>query len=492
MRRILAALALLLFITFAALTVFAVRVMYAKPGGDAGYAAAMEKLASEYQPSTGENGLELLELLTQERKRLEAEMVKGDSNIWVDYQSLEPWYEPVFEPTEVAQARVLGVVALHSQSRMPELWTRLVRAQRFTRDWPEGPLADALFPDLGHARALARMNGARMFLAAEQRSWSEIVKPYEQTQALARLLGHDTTMISRLVAIAIQSKADMDLCRILIERRLPPEMLQELIAIHERQAITTPPSLAIRGEKLWFADFVQRTHTDDGRGDGRLILTEFDQRTGKNAVDTSKRDFDLKVYNLLGLFAASKKETMARGGAYFSMIASLADTPRHARDATDVRTVEMIQDHRELRYFVVSILIPSIDKHLRAEDQIQTEHTGLRLILEIELFRARSARLPTSLDELVKDLSPDAAANLLTDPFTGKRFGYRILPVPEAPAEGVPFGRDFLLYSFGLDGIDDLGIEANVAGEPFAALHDEDQNGTDLIINRPRPVKKPD
>ncbi len=488
----LGALLLIVIIAIAGLSVFAWRVMYAKPGGDAGYGAAMEKLASEYQPSTGESGLGLIELLTEERKRLEAEFLNGDPGNLVDYQSLEPWYEPLTEPVEVAQARVLGVLARYSQSRMPELWTRLVAANRFTRDWPEGPLADALFPDLGHARALARMNGARMLLGAERAPWSEVVKPYEQTLALARLMAQDTTLISRLVAVAIQSKADMDLRHILIERRLSPEVLQELIAIQERQAITTPASLALRGEKLYFADFVQRTHTDNGRGDGRLILTEFDRLTGKNAVDASKRDFDLKIYNLLGHLAASKKETLARGGAYFSMVASLADTPRHARDAADVRAVEILNDQRELRYFVIPVLTPSIYKHMRAEDQSQTEHTGLRVILEIELFRARSARLPTSLDELVKSLSPDAAANLLTDPFTGKRFGYRVLDKPEAPAEGVPFGRDYLVYSFGRDGIDDYGIEADAKAGPFAALHDDDQNGTDLVINRPRPVKKQD
>lgn len=491
-RRILAALALLLFITFAALTVFAVRVMYAKPGGDAGYAAAMEKLASEYQPSTGENGLELIELLSNERRRLEAEVLNGEPEARFYYESFEPSFEPQELPAEADRARAQGVFDRYPQSAMPQLWNRLVEAKRFTREWPDEPLIRALFPDLGDARALARMNGGRMYLGAQRTNWSEVVKPYEQSLAMSRLIAHDTTPLSRLVSIAVQMKSDMDLRHILVERRLPQQVLEELITVHTRQAITTPPSLSLRGDQLVFQDFVQHSHTDDGRGDGRLLLTEFGQLTSSIANVTSPRDFDLKIYNLLGLLAASKSETLRRGETHYDLIAALADTPKHTRDPSEVQAAETFTDQRDLQYLVLTILAPSIDKILKSADQSHAEHVGLRLILEIELFRARSARLPTSLDELVKDLSPDAAAKLLTDPFTGKRFGYQILPAPEAPAEGMPFGRDYLLYSFGLDGIDDLGIEANVSGQPFAALHDEDQNGTDLIINRPRPVKKPD
>ncbi|HVU62588.1 MAG TPA: hypothetical protein VHC70_01330, partial [Phycisphaerales bacterium] len=72
---------------------------------------------------------------------------------------------------------------------------------------PEGdePFVSVLIPDLGHARAAARFNGARMIDALQSGDRAEYMEALEENLAIARIVERQGLLIDRLVAIAIDS-----------------------------------------------------------------------------------------------------------------------------------------------------------------------------------------------------------------------------------------------------------------------------------------------
>lgn len=96
------------------------------------------------------------------------------------------------------------------------------------------------------------------------------------------------------------------------------------------------------------------------------------------------------------------------------------------------------------RYYVMSnLLIPALQKiHgniAKSRAQADATRWGLAVLEE----KARTGRLPASLDEIPQAMLPDRP----TDPFSGKSFIYK--PDPD--------GKAFTLYSLGVNGKDDGG-----------------------------------
>ena len=104
-----------------------------------------------------------------------------------------------------------------------------------------------------------------------------------------------------------------------------------------------------------------------------------------------------------------------------------------------------------------------------------------RVMVALELYRARHGAYPDSLDQLAGDIVTQPPA----DPLHGLPFGYRLL-------DGDPDGRAYLLYSVGLDRVDDGGAELSPADRAAhghaAALTTPAVSNADHVINEPRPV----
>ena len=114
---------------------------------------------------------------------------------------------------------------------------------------------------------------------------------------------------------------------------------------------------------------------------------------------------------------------------------------------------------------------------LQIVDQFECEWRGVRLMLAIEVFRARRGELPGVLEELV----PDCIAALPIDPYAPDgKFRYRRVE----PAGDVE-GSDYLLHSVGLDGKDDQGTEpvGTESYRHFEATRGK-CTGCDFVINR--------
>lgn len=465
------------------LSLTAVSMARAKPGTSVDYTRAVMELRAKHSSAAGPDAFPLVRELTAERRRLEGQPASGTSSV-VYYDALRPGFKGESVSPEQERETARAVLAKVPTSRMPALWDQLLACTRYDRPLSGGPLVLELLPELGEARQLARMNAARMFDATERNDHAELVRAYEQSLALARVLSYEPFTISRLVGIACRSAANSELRHVLIERRLPRDTLDALIAATERQRVTAPRSVGTQAEKLTFADFVQRTHSDNGHGNGRLLLGPLGAMLGQTGSPASPLPAN-DNFNIIGLALASKRETLRRGNQYYDLVIEQMDLPRPQRDAAKLHQIDLQVNKAAESNLVLKTMLPAFGKLIQSHDLDDVDTAGMRLMLEIERFRATNSRLPAALAELSKGLSPEAALRLTTDPFTGRPFGYLVLDQPEIPRTPGLHGRDYLLYSFGMDNVDNSGKVADSLN-PQAALHKPEAAGTDYLINQSR------
>jgi hypothetical protein len=221
-------------------------------------------------------------------------------------------------------------------------------------------------------------------------------------------------------------------------------------------------------------DTIQWTHTDDGRGGGRLILSQVFGSVTLNAggapAGVAGRIYKSPLVNVGGIAFADRQATMARTQEYFDRITQAAGVARHRR-APDSFNPDVYQQQLSRRFLLLKMILPSTGHALTVADDLAVRVAGIRLMLAIELFRARTGGYPDSLDAL--SLPPEA----LVDPYSGVAFVYRRLEQPDR------YGRRYMLYSVGVDGQDDGGRTKGWI--PQTALRTTG-SGYDFVVNMPR------
>ncbi len=330
------------------------------------------------------------------------------------------------------------------------------------------PLVLILLPELGHARQLARMNAARMKLASDAGDEATRLAAFEQMLASARVIGAQLALIDNLVAVAINALAASELRREIIERPLSERAALDLLAAMDRHPL---PSVAgaFDGERYMTLDMIQRTYSDNGRGDGRFLpaaaadLDVMSTPQGTPGAGTSR------VFNLMGLLQPGRAETVERANQIYDYYIKLASMTRPERAAlTGPDPAANIG-----RFKILSLMLPAVGKALESNDQITSELAATRIMLALEVHRARHNAYPATLAELAPAILPA----LPIDAANGKGFGYRLLD----PATD-PDNRGYLLYSFGADGVDNGGDMG--AKPPVTALRAT--GGLDFVYNQPR------
>lgn len=499
------------------LTVLAISAANAKPMSSGPTAVDYGKKLNELNIATGDalygplsaeekgraHGFEDIGTAIAELRKLEEPQAqigdkREDGKAVLYYDAVFPDYEAgeaISVETEAQKAR--AVIATISGSPMQTALDRIVQDRRYIRPPLSGTLHEILLPELGSTRALARVNGARMYIASKNAAAPDakemnesdkvLVMAFEQNLAIARLLGQDPILISRLVAFAVSARATSDTRNILAERRLSEPTLQALIDTMARQGGVPNVSTALQGERAMVLDFVQRTHSDNGRGSGTLIPSEFAKMQhifgGSVPANVSRS----RALNITGLLFPSRAEVESKVNEYFDLAVAESAKSRLARDPAVESSLENYADKISKRHVIIQLLLPALSRAMRAPDQHQLDLAGTRLMLEIELIRARTGSIP-------KDLSTVDPA-LTKDPFTDQLFGYRVLSTPDE------YGRDYLLYGLGVDGVDNQGTPNPASA--FIALTkpalpsasgkpNETSLGYDFIINQPpRRAKAP-
>ncbi len=228
-----------------------------------------------------------------------------------------------------------------------------------------------------------------------------------------------------------------------------PALLDEagLVALAHRLGAFSgggPVVVHVEGERALFRDMVQRSFTDDGRGDGRCIAAGSNRLypTGSGAAGSATM-LDTLTGPLAGLVSPGRRRTVEEYEQVLSLVATEAAKPLYARTFEGESVEVRATGDRTVRPSPMgSMLVPSFIALSTQAELITQRRDGALVLIALELYRRASGGYPASLDVLV----PDRLPAVPIDRFDGKPLKYRL-------RDGRP-----VLYSVGLDGVDDGGM----------------------------------
>lgn len=327
-------------------------------------------------------------------------------------------------------------------------------------------------PDAGLRRRLARFHAARMFVAAEQGNWTAFADAYECGLVLAKISTWRAAFLEQLVGSEILNLMDTELRRALAERTLDLETIESLQRIRKEQAPQINFTLAVEAERRGMLDAVQRVFTDDGRGDGLLLLRQLNdiRETPKSYLGLSGED--VKFVNVASLFMRRRAETTLRVNQLHDRLSSFVDQTPALREPFALAEASACCDVFGKYYPVIDALRPHWAKAVRAVDGARIQWAGTAVMLEIARVHAATGSWPSDLREL-------SAVDFM-DPLSGLPFRYTLRDPAAAAAQ-----HAYLFYSVGLDGIDDGGFMR--PGREADALMFGGISGVDFLFNAPRP-----
>ncbi len=493
----------IILLTLAALGVFIGREVYlaltAKPGHAIDFAALVEDLIESGQPKGAGPGTPdawpVLQDIIERESYAESTVKNTDtSGLVVDFSLVfQDHNKPFWDKEHTwAQADALAERSLDAMrdAGIFESMRELARLPRAVRPTPKGPLIEILLPELGRARQLARINGARMYLAHKAGDEAEFVDAYEQTLALARIMCQQSFLIEHLVGIAIVALADNRLREAMTEHPFSARGCEQLLAAMDRQLPLASFNTALRCERLSVLDIIQWTHTDDGRGSGRLIIAAAGQLSGASGIPGMPNTGVLsrwKIFNLGGIAFPSKAANIAKAEEFFDKLIAYAGLSYAERRKHPFSADQWIQDNLPQRYAVLRMSLPSLEHALGSRMQCDMDVAGTRTMIAIELFNARNGRYPASLDELV----PSILRELPEDPYPAGKFVYRLItPDEDEVRRADGSARPYLLYCCGADGVDN-GAKVCKPSD-VTALRLPAGKGFDLVLNQPAERAKPD
>ncbi len=454
----------------------------AEPGVAVDYHALAEELVASYQPAEGENGWGLLVEAINRMKQMEERRDdwKDDPGYYSNGYSLlinpdADWADEEHESSreEMMTAGREGIAKLR-EAGVWDLLDQLARSPRVVRPMDQGGvLLDFLLPELGRTRTLAQALAARMRVSHDAGDDADVAAAFVQGCALARAIMHQYTLIDQLVGIAISSLLNEQLRQLLLDRPMNEQSLANIADALE-QMTTLPPELPYQGERLFMLDTIQWTHTDDGRGNGRLILSKLGTLQGATGQTPTGQS---SLANLASLAFPSKKQTTTQAERFYASAINAAKTPRNERVLSEYDAGTWI-NQLPRRQILLRMLVPAFSSALAARDQFDALLAGTRTMVAIERFKLREGTYPQSLNQLVPDFLP----SLPVDPYaTDGRFIYR--PLDPTADE---FSRAYILYSVAADQADDNGTH-----DPEVDIKAFRRNATavDFVFNLPRPER---
>lgn len=485
-KRYVALLALLLLIGLIGWNV--IMLMSARRGPLVDYAPALIELSADYQPP-GDNGWNELRTVLQRFDSL------GTPNA-------SDW--PT-DPTVVWQATRLDAVHLGAfeadrlryelmylehigQPGVLDALDALIAWPRFVRDGFQADvqgISQSWQPELRAARDLgaARVAAIRVGLETEgelamRRAWSHAL-------LLARALSYDATLLSYLSGVQVGAAACQELSLLLTEHAMTEEACRDMLAALERSALPAPAALPLRAEQLMQYDLIQRFFTDDGAGNGVLLVKALTEYARGGGISGSGALPQHPIYNLQGVLYEDRRQTVQRLDAFIDAAVEQAALSRSQRAQHPFDLDAMIDPTELRRQPFLFLMMPGLGRVTELRDELQLRIAGVRVLLAIEIYEAVHGDLPTSLADLVPDYLPE----LPIDPISEQGLGYRTQEPSETDA------RPFLLYSVGVDGIDNGGAEPPVEStlpSDYALGERARRNNFDYVLNRRRETPEPD
>jgi hypothetical protein len=408
------------------------------------YRLQFHQLVIDHQPA-GVNAFDLLMAAGDAHRQIADEMAERDGS-YVTYQAcwepdepeerLEPAQEVERVRAQIERARAMGLL---------DTLAEIAAADNLVPPPPEGRLLDWEIPHMGIVRELARLNAARMALAAIDGDEAAFLAAMEQNLWIGRRTGSGGLIISRLLGIAVEALT-LERIRDAIQAGfVRGDRAGRVLELIDAQHALPPFEVTLRSEQLLRRDALAFMYTDGGlispermRWDGEGEPPEPGPGLSSNQVATRDEmlERESEIESVIRAIAAARPQDRNRLSKQLD-----EDSPLFEGDST---------------FSILPVLIPSVARPADTDDQIALDLAGTRIMLAIEVYRAEHGLPPPELAAH----TPGILEMVPTDPFVQGALVYRRW-------DDAPLG--YVLYSSGFDRRDDGGT-APRSGSRHGAL----------------------
>jgi hypothetical protein len=369
--------------------------------------------------------------------------------------------EPVDEEHWLAVERFLeenagAFMAMKEGASKPYYWPRYkISSGTVERSelglWPPGMLSqrvlELLMPTLsGYKKLAMRTSYLQIDLKLHK---GDIEGAMDDCMMLQRFAAHmqgKGLLIEQLVGISLDAFAYEKTLRIISEYDVSTESLKKIQDDFEK-SFNKDLVLNIDAEKAFWFDYVQRTFTDDGKGNGRVLI---------RGIPLAATDIKEGLKGFVSGYP-DRREVMSGIERFFEEFAELSQKKPWQWDEPEP-VVQNLKKVGSLGAFS-TVARPGYEKVNRIVWRMKVARAGMLTILAILRYEKDCGHYPARLDELVakgylKELPEDA-------------YG-------EGPLQYRKNGDGFLVYSLGSDLKDDGGRLGMKNGKPFEWADDGD------------------
>jgi hypothetical protein len=239
-------------------------------------------------------------------------------------------------------------------------------------------------------------------------------------------------LVEQLVGMGIERLGNTCIFTILNNTQVPAPILRKTRQTLEQYYKANERIINLDIEKTLYYEYIQRSFTDDGKGNGRVLWR------GLVFVPTRSR-WGL-VARLITFRLPDRKTIVRTIDTLFDALQRLSEIePYCAEYEAQLRVISQISQSN----IMVGVSAPAIKQTMRLSLRHKTVRRAIVAVLAALEYRQEHGAYPPDLDQLVK---AGYLETVPTDPYTGRPFVYRRTE------------SNFLLYSAGEDQKDDGGI----------------------------------
>jgi len=329
-------------------------------------------------------------------------------------------------------------------SEMPYWW-----CERSCIDWSgsdaNSPLAAQM---VGFRRAALRLREEAIW-HAEDGDIEQALQTVTTIGKMARHMGgRHATRNQVLVATALNGLAQYTARRLLAEHDIEADLLDRFQR-HTEAILAQPISLCWETEELQLLDAIQRSFTDNGKGDGQLIVGRiFDEYRRMEELPNELADAFAYLKHLhIALRHPSRAGTVQLLEDLIAWIEELSQQTPWELHRRDTSYEGEIRKRIAGNYFLELIQLDRrLGRTLEILSRMQVAADALTTTIALLRYQRGEGHWPESLDVL---LDAGYIRHIPIDPFSDEALVYK------------PTGETFLLYSFGADFDDDGGASSN-------------------------------
>lgn len=465
----------LLWSTFAVITLLilwqAYDIITGKPRPSIDYVAKFNELRASVQPDGDDDAMDLLTTVLDrfsavKSKVDEAARDAGDAGDDLYFESLYvgPFREQAW-PTQLSALNTLrddGTLALSAKMAatnrciFPPVTGSSLSLQYINQS----------VAALGSLRDYAKVQAARMRVAAHAQDWPDFIAAVDESLAAAQFASREPALLPAINAIAVQLLILEQLRYALVDYQLDESTALTLREVIGKRLDVPDCAFAVAGERMIALDQLQCWYTPSGR----ISLDSFNALSGDSffprTTDAAKGDVASTLGAAMAVAFPGRSTAKRLVNDCFDDLARLSQLP--------LSKVQKLNSagwliHVPMNQVAVGRSLHDPTNFSRLFITRRASLQATRLLLAIEAYQGRNGHAPGSLDEP----HPDFITANPNDPVCDKPYHYKRL-------DGDEHQRPFLLWSCGID-------EEDNGGTPIG--HKGWWNGppgTDWIINAPR------